>query len=118
MTNEQIVDLYEGLSEISQNKDLKFKAVISFVFAKNRNIIRPFYDSIIEARTKLINKYGEKNDEGILIPNEKIPQFKSEFEILMHTENYINIEEISLEDFKEEYIGIELMEKILPIIKK
>lgn len=118
LTNEQIVDLYEGLSEISEDKELKFKATVSFSLAKNKNILKPFYDSITEARQKLIEKYGEQNEKGWLIPNEKLIQFKAEFEALMFTNTYITTEEILITDLEEERIGIELMEKLLPIIKK
>lgn len=118
MTNEQIVDLYEGLSEISQNKELKFNASLSFALAKNRNLLKPIYDSIMEARQKLIEKYGEQNEEGWFIPNERIDSFKHEFEALMFTNTYVTTEDIVIEAFQDERIGTELMEKLLPIIKK
>ena len=118
MTNEQIVDLYEGLAAISEDKDLKFKALISFQLTKNKNLLKPFYESISEARQKLIEKYGEPQEDGWLIPNNKLPQFKAEFEALMFTETYVATEEILVTDLEEERLGIELMERLLPIIKK
>ena len=118
LTNEQIVDLYEGLSKISEDKELKFKATLSFALAKNRNLLKPVYDSIMEARQRLIEKYGERNDEGWLIPNDRIESFRHEFEALMFTKTYATTEEIVIEAFSDERIGTELMEKLLPIIIK
>lgn len=118
MTNEEILNLYEGLCEISQNKDLKFKATTSFLLAKNKNLITPFYEAIIETRDKLIEKYGEQKEDGILIPNEKLAQFKSELNAFLKTTTYIDVESIPLTAFEEEKIGIDLMGKLIFIIKK
>lgn len=118
MTNEQIVDLYEELTEISQNKDLKFKATTSFALAKNKNLIEPFYNAVIEARSKLIEKYGEKQEDGWLIPNERLSAFKIEFESLMFTKNYIALDQILITDLDDEKLGLASMERLLPIFKK
>ena len=39
MKNKEIFNLYEGLHEISQDKELKFNVRISYTFAKDKNII-------------------------------------------------------------------------------
>lgn len=118
MTNEQIIDLYEGLSEISQNKDLNFKAVVSFIFAKNKNLLKPFYNAAIEARQQLIEKYGQINEDNWFIPKDNVQYFKTEYDTLMSVNTYIDLEKIPIDILEEERININLMEKLLPIIKQ
>lgn len=119
MTNEQIINLYEGLYELGQDPEIKLKATTCFSLAKNKNLLRPFYDSAIEARQKLIEKYGEPSDDGSwFVPNEKLSNFKTEFESLMKMDTYIVTDDITIQNLENEKIGLELMEKLLPIIKK
>lgn len=118
MTNNEIIDLYEGLYEISQNPDFKLNAKTCFVLAKNKNLLQPFYDSVIEARQKLIEKYGERQEDGNwFISNEKLIEFKTEFKSLMNIQTFLTIENIALVDLENEKINLELMRKLLPIIK-
>lgn len=117
MTNEQIIDLYEGLYELGQDSEIKLKAKTCFALAKNKNLLRPFYDSAMEARQKLIEKYGEPNDDGWFVPNDQLPKFKTEFEALMKIDSYIATDSIPIQELENEKIGLELMEKLLPIIK-
>ena len=118
MTNEEILNLYEALAEISSNKDFKFKAVLGFQLAKNKHALKTAYDAIIESRQKLIEKYGTKTDDGWLIPNEKIPSFEAELNALMSIETYVVIEQIPINQFEEEKFDLDIIEKLLPIIKK
>lgn len=117
MKNKDIWDAYEGLYEISQDTDLKFKATTSYLLAKNKKILEPVYETIAEVRQGLFQKYGEQTDDGWFIPNEKIEIFKNEYKALMDTETFINIEQIPIGAFDEERIGIRLMEKINNLIK-
>ena len=118
MTNKEIFSLYEGLYEISQDKELKFGARISYIFAKNKNLLQPYYDAIIDTRQKILEKYGEPQDNGNWhVSKEKMDVFMSEWNAFMEIENFITVDKINLEDLENEKIGIELMEKLLSIIK-
>lgn len=119
MKNKDILNLYEGLYEISQNKDLKFNVKISFILAKNKNILQPLYDAIIETRRKILQKYGIGIENGDWkIPNENIPSFRKEWDEFMAIDNFICLQGISLEDIQNEKINVGLMEKLLPLIDK
>lgn len=118
MTNKEIFNLYEGLYKLSQDKDLKFGVKISYIFAKNKNILEPFYNAIIDTRQKLLNKYGEAQENGDWrVTKEKMDIFMSEWDSFMKIDNFIAIDKINIEELSEEKIGINLMEKLLPIIK-
>lgn len=118
MTNKEIFNLYEGLYELSQDRDLKFGVKISYIFAKNKNILEPFYNAIIDTRQKLLNKYGEAQENGDWhVSKEKMDIFMSEWDSFMKIDNFVAIDKINIEELSEEKIGIDLMEKLLPIIK-
>ena len=119
MKNKEIFNLYEGLHEISQDKELKFGVRISYTLAKDKNILQPYYDAIIDTRQKILEKYGEPQDNGDWhINKEKMDVFMSEWKAFMEIENYIGLDGVKIEDLDGEKIGIELIEKILPIIEQ
>ena len=49
---------------------------------------------------------------------EKMIVFMSEWKAFMEIENYIGLDGVKIEDLDGEKIGIELIEKILPIIEQ
>lgn len=118
MTNKEIFNLYEGLYELSQDKDLKFGVKISYIFAKNKNILEPFYNAIIDTRQKLLNKYGEVQENGDWrITKEKMDIFMSEWDSFMKIDNFVAIDKINIKELEGEKIDIQLMEKLLSIIE-
>lgn len=119
MKNEDILNLYEGLKEISQNKDLKFDIKTSFILAKNKHVLQPIYDAIIDTRQRIIEKYGEltENNEW-RVPNKNIPAFYKEWREFMNMDSFVSLEGISLKDIQSEKIDVGLMEKLLPLIDK
>lgn len=119
MTNKEIFDLYEGLCEIGMDKDLKFEIRVSYIFAKAKHILEPYYKAILETRTKLLDKYGKAADNGDwIVSKENVADFTREWDTFMGIENVIVLEKIKIEDLKEEKLGIELMEKLLNLIDK
>lgn len=119
MTNEQILNLYEGLYEISQDDNIHFDALTSFILAKNKNMIEPVYSALIETRNTLIQSYGNVSDDqgSITIPPDKISAFKIEYDTLMRKETYVNLEKINIKSLINYNIKISIMEKLLPIIE-
>lgn len=119
MKNKEIFSLYEGLYELGQDKELRFGIKISYIFARNKNILEPFYNAVIETREKLLEKYGEAQENGDWhISKEKMDIFMSEWNAFMEIENFVNLDKVKIEDLEGEKIGIELMEKLLPVIEK
>lgn len=117
MKNKDIYDLYEGLYEISQDKELKFDIQTSFILAKDKRILEPIYNAIIEARQVALEKYGEPLESGEWrIPKKNIKDFTKEWNDFMETDSFVSLQGITLEDIKSEKIGIDLMEKLLILI--
>jgi hypothetical protein len=70
MTNGEIIKLYKELDKISQDDSLKFSVATCFLLVKNKKTLIPIIESIEEARTILLKKYGTPHDGGITIPQE------------------------------------------------
>lgn len=119
MKNKEVYDLYEGLYEISQNQDLKFNIKLCYSFAKNKNILEPFYNAIIETRQRFLSKYGtpQENGDGWTVAKDRMDDFLKEWNDFMNIDNFVVLQHIKLEELEdEEKLGIDLMEKLLPII--
>ena len=117
MTNKEIFNLYEGLEEIFQDKTFIFDIKTSFKLAKNKNILEPFYNSILEARNVILYKYGTQDkDDTVIIKKEEMINFEKELTELMELENNIQLEEISLNEL-EGKISVSTVWKLIPIIK-
>lgn len=116
MTNKEIYNVYEGLCEISQDKTLKFNVKVSYIFAKTKNLLEPYYKAIVETRSAILKQYGEVTAEGWHIPKDKIELFNTEWDSFMATENFFNAEKVLLKDLETTQISVELMEKLLPLI--
>lgn len=118
MTNKEIYNLYGGLNEISQNSEYKFNIKTSYILAKNKNLLEPLYQAIIMTRQKLFDKYGEpQEDGGWLIPKQQVTQFTQEWDTFMEIENIVNVQKISIDSLEENKLGIDIVEKLLPIIE-
>lgn len=118
MKNKDIYDLYEGLAIIGQDSELKFNAQTSFYLARNKNLLAPYYNAIVETRTKILEKYGEAKEDGTwLVPNDKVEDFTREWDAFMSIENIVNLQKIKIEDFQTQ-VNIEIMGKLLPIIEE
>ena len=119
MKNKDIYNLYDGLCQISADKDLKFDIKTSYILAKDKHVLEPYYNAVAETRQKLLEKYGRVHDNGDwIVPKENVKEFTKEWTDFMEMENLIQLEGITLEDFKDEKIGVELMEKLLSLIDK
>ena len=117
MTNKEIFNLYEGLSELSQDDNIKFSFQIGYCLAYNKNILEPFYNAITETQEKIIKKYGTKIEEGWTVPKENLDEFQKEWSEFMSIENEILPKKVKLKDIDTK-IGLKLIDKLLPIIEE
>lgn len=117
MKNKDIVTIYEGLSELYNDKQFVFDIKTSFILAKNKNILEPLYDAIIQARNSILIKYGEQKGTEYTIKKENIEAFKEQVEQLMEIDNFVSLQKIKLADLDGK-IGIKIMQGLLPIIEE
>ena len=115
MKNKDIFKLYEGLCGLEQ---MKFKPKTTFILTKNKLQLEPLYKIIIECQRQIWEQFGEKRkDDTFFIPNEKINDATKAMEDLMNLQNEVTLDKIEINDFGDEIISIELLEKLMDIIK-
>lgn len=103
--NKIVLGSTEALKELMENPDIPIKT--SFKLIKNVKKIDLILESCNEANKKLLEKYGEKNEDGTLkideksnakIPLEYMNDYLRERNELLETENDIDIDVITIEE--------------------
>lgn len=112
LTNIEIINLTEGLVTFKQDNSNILPIKIGFNIIKNIKILTPIYESIIEMRNDIIQKYAN-ND---LIEENKLDIINAELLELGNLKNEIDINKISLNDISEVKISLDLLDKISIII--
>lgn len=106
LSNERLVNSVGVLSKLT-NLELPIK--LSYAFSKNITKIDAELKAYNAEKRKLLNKYGEKDNEGTLKQNEKgevnildIENFNKEIAELLQCESEIDIHLIDLESINTE----------------
>lgn len=116
LTNEQILILNDSLTKLEENKViLNIKA--SYKLARAKKIVQSFVNTIQQEQMKLYQKYGEKEEDKIRIPAEKLDDFTKEYEELLQIKNNIEINPIQLEDFGEVEMDLQVMQGLMSIVE-
>ena len=118
LTNNEIYSLYEGLSKITQNKELKIPVKTSFYLLKNMKEIQGAYESLMDLRKEIILKYADQDGENYTIPAEKIEAANAELMELLSIENEFNIMKIKLSDIEALELSLEETASIMGIIEE
>lgn len=100
--NEKLINSVGVLSKLN-NMDLNIK--VSYAIAKNINKIEKELEVYNKEKAKLIDKYGEKDEEGKLKTDENgnikiidTENWNKDFKELLEIENEIDIHKINEED--------------------
>ena len=118
LKNGEILELYETLSRLSQNKELKLKVSLGYKLLKNKEQLYPSAKIVYELRQKILNDYGTRDKDGnIIVLKENIETVNNQINELMNFENFIDIVEISLDELEPYELNMEDIEGIRYIIK-
>ncbi len=116
MKNKEIIKLYEGLNQI---KDIKFKPKTSFILAKNKIALEPLYMAAMKCQQDVIEQFGVIQDDGaIQVPRDKIKDVNKSLTELMEVENEIKLDKLKIEEFGEETLDMDILEKLINIIEE
>ena len=119
MKNWEIKQLYNGLTELTKDTDLKLNVRTSFILAKNLLTLKPINNLILEEEEKIWRKLGKPNNNGgITIPVDLVDEWKKETDELNNIENEIELQQVRLSDLEGEKINLATMMKIMKIIKE
>lgn len=119
MKNKDICNLYEGIVELSKNKDIHFSAKTNYILAKNKVQLEQFYNIIKSCEEGIWRQFGiEREDGSLTIPNDKLREADDEFIKLMDFETDVTVDKINIDEFNDQPVGIELFEKLIMMIKE
>ena len=119
MRNEVIISLCDALGEVlgEASKDLSIKT--KFKLAKNRKILEPLYNVIMEQRDNIVKKYGVEDKNGsVTVPTDKIGIVNKEMQELSKIENECELEKITLEELGDAPIQGNVLMNLFPIIEE
>lgn len=118
MKNGEVIKLYEALSRICSQKDLKLKVSMGYTFLKNKEKLYPEAKIIYEMRQQILMEYGTEDKNGdIVVLKENIEEVSQKINDLMDIENDVEVSMISLEDLEGYELNMEDIEAIQYMIK-
>ena len=104
LSNERIVNTINVLGELN---NAKLPVKVAYAITKNINKINSELKAYNEEKTKLIDKYAEKDEEGelkrneignVILKEEHIEEWNRDIAELLSIENEIDIHMIQLDD--------------------
>ena len=105
--NDDVLILYETLTRLIENKELKFNVITGYIMAKNKAVLEPIATLIYNMRRDTVLEYGTSDGEEIQIPKEKIDELNQKIEDLMNVENDVDITQVSIHSFEENKLALE-----------
>lgn len=116
LTNRQVIQVFESLYQIKQsNIQLPFK--LSFTLTKNYKELEDLYCIIVEHKKNIYLKYGQTQNNQIIIEQDKVPEYTKEINEFLDIQNTVNITKLKLDDFNDTIqLSIEMMEGLYEII--
>lgn len=103
-------DIYELYNAITLLKEKKLPIKVSFVLTRNMKKMHDIVEDIDKSRIKILEKYGNKDENGklivdekdqIVIPKENIDDYQKDMEEIMSYEPYFILETIPMDDIEK-----------------
>lgn len=107
MTNKQINDLYNGISNL---KGKKLPIGVSFVLSRNSKLLKEINEDIESARIGIIEQYCTKGADGdpiieengdVHIPRENVDSFNNDMDELFNRNIDVTLEKLSMKDIEK-----------------
>lgn len=116
MKNGEVIELYEALKRISENKDLKFNVKLAYIMAKNKEKLRQEAVLIYDMRRKIVMEHGQVDGQDIIIPKEYVDEVNQKINELMEVENDVEIIQVPTSAFGDQELNLEDMEGLMNMI--
>ena len=117
MKNGEVLELYETLQRISQNKDLKFSVKLGYAMAKNKEKLRQEAAIIYNLRRDIIMEHGRVDGKDIVVPNEYVDEVNKKVNDLMEIENDVKIILVPIDAFDELELNMEDIEGLMRMVQ-
>ena len=117
MKNGEVLELYETLQRISQNKDLKFSVALGYMMAKNKEKLRQEAVIIYGLRRDIIMEHGRIDGKDIIVPNEYVDEVNKKVNDLMEIENDVEIMQVPIDAFENLELNMEDIEGLMKMVQ-
>lgn len=110
MTNNEILNFYEGLSKVANNKELRFPVKTSYAMLRNIRALAPIVEDIQTTRDSILKTYGEPVEDKpgyYSIPKENREVAQKELSSLNSVEQDVAILKIALSDLDNIELSVE-----------
>ncbi len=118
MTNKGIVELYNGLTELKENKEMRFPARTTYAIVVNLKAIEHIVEAIVETKEAVLQRFGteeQDNPGNYYIPPENRKDMIAEMEKIDMIENKVTFQYIQWEDIENLELSVSEMEALYPI---
>lgn len=115
--NGEVLELYETLQRISQNKELKFSIALGYTMAKNKERLRQEATIIYGLRRDIIMEYGRVDRNDIIVPNEYVDEVNKKVNDLMEIENDVEVIKVPIDLFENIELNMEDIEGLSGMIQ-
>lgn len=117
MKNGEVIELYETLQRISENKDLKFNVALGYTMARNKEKLRQEATIIYKMRRDIIMEHGKIDGKDITVPAEYVDEVNKKINDLMEIENDIQLTQVPVELFNNIELNMEDIEGLSGMIQ-
>ncbi len=116
MKNGEVIELYETLKRLSENKNLKFNVKLAYIMARNKEKLRQEAVLIYDMRRQIIMEHGRIEDKDIIVPKEYVDEVNQKINELMDVENDVEIIQVPTGAFGDQELNLEDMEGLMNMI--
>lgn len=117
LNNQQIVELYEGLSSLRAPDMQSLPVTIGYSIIKDTKMLETFYLAATNVRDSIAMKYGDAQGDGVFhIPEENMDKVQAELKELWGIENTIKLDLIPLSALAACSLPLDSLYKIYPLI--
>lgn len=109
--------MYETLTRISNNPDLKFSVALGYTMAKNKEKLRQEAVIIYQMRRDIILEHGEPDGKDIVVPNKYVDEVNRKIDELMEIENDVQIMQVPVDLFDTIELNMEDIEGLSGMIQ-
>lgn len=119
--NRDIIIMYQGLSQLASNQEMRLPARVSFAVARNLKMLIPIIEDIDMARQSIAETYGTldiDNPTQYRIPENNRDTVNQELDAIMETEVDVPLVKIKMTEIEDLNISIAMAEALMFMVEE
>lgn len=119
--NRDIIIMYQGLSQLASNDEMRLPARVSFAVARNLKMLIPIIEDIDMARQSIAETYGTldvDNPTQYRIPENNRDTVNQELDAIMETEVEVPLVKIKMTEIEDLNISIAMAEALMFMVEE